>query len=88
VNQPTGPLSRLLLWPLTEFIFSYNTLEILGFAFDAVSNASVRLNREACNNSVDGPFAIVGAALRSLGLMMNVVVDRGACASQRSPPAR
>jgi hypothetical protein len=62
---------------LTEFIFSHNTLEILGFAFDAVSNASVRLNREARNNSVDGPFAIVGAALRSLALMMNVVVEAG-----------
>jgi hypothetical protein len=60
---------------LTEFVFGHNALEIFGFAFDAVPNASVRLDREASNNSVDGPFAIVGAALRSLGLMMNVVVD-------------
>ena len=64
------------VYSLTEFIFSHNTLEILSFAFDAVSNASVRLNREARNDSIDGPFAIVGAALRSLALMMNVVVDR------------
>jgi hypothetical protein len=57
-------------------IFSHNTLEILGFVLDAVSNAPIRLNQEACNNGVDRSFATVGAALWSLGLMMDVVVDR------------
>ena len=58
----------------TDLIFSHNTLEILGFAFDAVSNAPVRLDREVRNNSVDDPFAIIGAPLWSLSLMMNIVI--------------
>jgi hypothetical protein len=58
----------------TDLIFSHNTLEILGFAFDAVPNTSVRLDREVRNNSVDGSFAIIGAPLWSLSLMMNIVI--------------
>jgi hypothetical protein len=61
---------------LTEFVFSHDTRKVLGAAFDAVSNAPIRLNREARNNGVDRPFAIIGAALRSLGLMTDIVVDR------------
>jgi hypothetical protein len=58
----------------TNLIFSHNTLEILGFAFDAVPNTSVRLDREVRNNSVDGSLAIIGAPLRSLSLMMYTVI--------------
>jgi hypothetical protein len=58
----------------TDLIFSHDTLEILGFAFDTVPNTSVRLDREVRNNSVDGSFAIIGAPLWSLSLMMNIVI--------------
>jgi len=57
-----------------NLIFSHNTLEILGFAFDAVPNTPVRFDREVRNNSIFGPFAIIGAPLWSLRLMMNVVI--------------
>jgi hypothetical protein len=57
-----------------QLIFSHNTLEILGFAFDAVPDTPVRLDREVRNNSVDGPFAIIGAPLWSLSLMMYIVI--------------
>jgi hypothetical protein len=59
---------------LTNLIFSHNTLEILCFAFDAIPNTPVRLDREASNNSVDGSFAIIGAPLWSLSLMMYIVI--------------
>jgi hypothetical protein len=60
----------------TDLIFSHNTLEILGFAFDTVPNTSVRFDREVRNDSVDNPFAIIGAPLWSLSLMMNIVIYR------------
>jgi hypothetical protein len=72
--------ARALQWErrasnsLTDLIFSHNTFEILGFAFDAVPNTSVRLDRKVSNNSVDGSFAIIGAPLWSLSLMMNIVI--------------
>ena len=75
-NEPHLKRKGRYSWSLTELIFSHNTLEVLGFAFDAVSNASICLNREARNNGVGRPFAIIDAALRSLGLMANVVVNR------------
>ena len=59
---------------LTNLIFSHDTLEILSFASDAVPNTPVRLDREASNNSVDGSFAIIGAPLWSLSLMMYIVI--------------
>ena len=59
---------------LTNLIFSHNTLEILSFAFDAIPNTPVRLDRELRDNSVDGSFAIIGAPLWSLSLMMYIVI--------------
>jgi hypothetical protein len=67
-------MSSSFTHPKLDLIFSYNTLEILGFAFDAVSKTSIRLDRKMRNNGVDSPFAIVGAPLWSLRLMMNIVI--------------
>lgn len=61
-----------------ELLFGHDPLDVLGLASDAVAQASVRLDRHAAHDRVDVRLDFLGAALGTLTLMMNVVVDRKA----------
>ena len=60
-----------ILAQLTRRVYSVEIIEELGQA------TKQRLRRQGCSNvdnGVDGPFAIIGAPLWSLSLMMNIVI--------------
>jgi hypothetical protein len=56
-------------------ILGHNPLESLFLALDAVSGAPVRLYRQECDDRVDIALLYHFAALRSLKLVEDVVVD-------------
>src|SRR5258708_28161106 len=59
-----------------DLLLGHHALDILGLALDAVARAAVRLDRKAANDGIDTALLDVGAALRPLLLVMDVVVDR------------
>jgi hypothetical protein len=56
-------------------ILGHNPLEILFLALDPVSRAPVRPDRKECDDRVDIAFLDHFAALRSLKLVEDVVID-------------
>ena len=69
-------LSKASLRRAAELLFSHDPLDIFRLASDAVSQTPVGLDRHAADDGVDVGPDLVGAALRSLALVMDVVVDR------------
>src|SRR6266567_688431 len=59
-----------------DLLLGHHALDILGLALDAVARAAVRLDRQAADDGIDAALLDVGAALRPLLLVMDVVVDR------------
>src|ERR1700737_2037937 len=59
-----------------DLFLGHHALDILGLALDAVARASVRLDRQAGDDGIDAALLGVGAALRPLRLVMNVIIDR------------
>ncbi len=69
-------LRKASLRRAAELLFSHDPLDILSLASDAVSQTPVGLDRHATDDGVDVGPDLVGAALRSLALVMNVFVYR------------
>src|SRR5664279_2911885 len=59
-----------------DLLFGHHALDILGLALDPVARAAVRLDRQATDDGIDAALLDVGAALRTLLLVMDVVIDR------------
>jgi hypothetical protein len=57
-------------------LFGHDTLDIVGLAPDPVAKPTVGLDRKAGDDSIDGTLFELSAALRSLTLVMNVIIDR------------
>jgi hypothetical protein len=59
-----------------DLFLGYHALDVFGLAFDAIARAAIRFDRQASDNRIDAALPRVGAALRPLQLVVNVVVDR------------
>src|SRR4051794_26717595 len=71
----TKPTSAGSIQPADLFL-GHHALDILGPALDAIARASIRLDRQAGDDGIDAALLVVGATLRPLQLMMDIVIDR------------
>src|SRR5205085_5565101 len=73
--------------PQTADLFlGHHALDVLGLALDAVARAPVGLDRQAADDGIDAALGGGGAALRSLNLMMDIVVNSVNMGHLYSPP--
>src|SRR5437764_8776658 len=59
-----------------DLLLGHHALDVLGLALDAIARPSVGLDRQPAHDGIDASLLDAGAALGSLKLMMNVVIDR------------
>jgi hypothetical protein len=75
------PFKRQTSSPITqELIFRHYAFEAFGLAFYAISNSSVRLDRQLLNHRINGRLLNGHSSLRSLNQVTNVIfwlVDMG-----------
>jgi hypothetical protein len=66
VRPPSSPITR-------ELIFRHYAFEAFGLAFYAISNSSVRLDRQLLNHRINGRLLNGHSSLRSLNQVTNVI---------------
>src|SRR3954468_20831175 len=58
-----------------DLFLGHHALDLLSLALDAVTGAAVSLDRQAADDGIDAALGGGGAALRSLDLVMDVIVN-------------
>src|SRR5476651_293919 len=59
-----------------DLFLGHHALDILSLALDAIARAAVRLDRQAGDNGIDAALLDDGAALRTLQLVVDVIINR------------